>query len=55
MSCWRILTHWSCPTAGWADGRTRVAMAADGTVVCFISSLPCDGSALELEDLVCGP
>jgi GNAT superfamily N-acetyltransferase len=43
------------PDSGVAGGRTRVAMAADGTVVGFISSLPCDGSALELEDLFVDP
>src|SRR5664279_1282698 len=38
-----------------SDGRTRAAAAADGSVVGFITVLPGDGSALELEDLFVDP
>jgi GNAT superfamily N-acetyltransferase len=43
------------PDSGVADGRTRVAMAADGTVVGFITSLSRDASTLEIEDLFVDP
>ena len=53
-----LLTHpdaLELPDSEVADGRTRVAITADGTIVGFISSLPCDGSALEVEDLFVHP
>lgn len=40
---------------GVTDGRTCAAVAADGSVVGFITVLPGDGSALELEDLFVDP
>jgi GNAT superfamily N-acetyltransferase len=40
---------------GVTDGRIRAAVAADGSVVGFITVLPGDGSALELEDLFVDP
>lgn len=40
---------------GVADGRTRVAVAADASVVGFITGLALGGSALELEDLFVDP
>jgi GNAT superfamily N-acetyltransferase len=43
------------PDGGVADGRTRVAVAADGTVVGFITGLALGGSALELEDMFVDP
>jgi GNAT superfamily N-acetyltransferase len=43
------------PDGGVADGRTPVAVAADGTVVGFITGLALGGSALELEDMFVDP
>jgi GNAT superfamily N-acetyltransferase len=40
---------------GVTDGRTRAAVAADGSVVGFVTVLPGDGSALELQDLFVDP
>lgn len=40
---------------GVTDGRIRAAVAADGSVVGFITVLPGDGSARELEDLFVDP
>lgn len=40
---------------GMTAGRTRVAVASDGTIVGFITVLPGDGSALEREDLFVDP
>jgi len=38
-----------------AEGRTRVAVAADGAIVGFITFLPLGGLVLELEDLFVDP
>jgi GNAT superfamily N-acetyltransferase len=38
-----------------ADGRTRVAITADGTAVGFITTLPTDRSVLEVVDLFVDP
>jgi GNAT superfamily N-acetyltransferase len=43
------------PDGGVAQGRTRVAVAADGAVLGFITGLRLDGSVLELEDLFVDP
>jgi GNAT superfamily N-acetyltransferase len=43
------------PDDGVTDARTRVAVAADGTVLGFVTGLPLDGSVLELEDLFVDP
>ena len=45
------------PDDGVTDARTRVAVAADGTVLAFVTGLPLDldGSVLELEDLFVDP
>ncbi len=40
---------------GVTEGRTRAAVAADGSVVGFVTVLPGDGCALELEDLFVDP
>jgi GNAT superfamily N-acetyltransferase len=38
-----------------ADGRTRVAVGADGTILGFATALPVEDSTLELEDLFVDP
>ncbi len=38
-----------------AEGRTRVAVAADGAIVGFVTFLPLGGLVLELEDLFVDP
>ena len=43
------------PDSGVADGRIRVAITADGTVVGFIAGLSTDGSVLEVVDLFVDP
>jgi GNAT superfamily N-acetyltransferase len=43
------------PEGNLAEGRTRVAVADDGTVVGFMTTLPLEGSMLELEDLFVDP
>jgi GNAT superfamily N-acetyltransferase len=43
------------PDSGVADGRTRVAITADGTVVGFIAGLSTDDSVLEVVDLFVDP
>jgi GNAT superfamily N-acetyltransferase len=40
---------------GIAEGRTRVAVTADGTIVGFATVLPHENSTLELEDLFVDP
>jgi N-acetylglutamate synthase-like GNAT family acetyltransferase len=40
---------------GVAAGRTRVAVASDGTIVGFLTAVPLDGGALELADLFVDP
>jgi Acetyltransferase (GNAT) family len=41
--------------SGVSEGRTPVAVAADGTVLGFITGLPLEGSVLEVEDLFVDP
>ncbi len=43
------------PDDGVTGARTRVAVAADGAVLGFVTGLPLDGSVLELEDLFVDP
>jgi len=43
------------PGAALAEGRTRVAVRADGTIVGFITSVSRGGWGLELEDLFVDP
>jgi GNAT superfamily N-acetyltransferase len=43
------------PDSGAADGRTRVAITADGAAVGFITGLSTDGSVLEIVDLFVDP
>jgi GNAT superfamily N-acetyltransferase len=43
------------PDSGVADGRTRVAIRADGAAVGFVTSLSTDGSVLEVVDLFVDP
>jgi len=43
------------PDSGVADGRTRVAITADGAAVGFITSLSTDSSVLEVLDLFVDP
>jgi GNAT superfamily N-acetyltransferase len=43
------------PDSGVDDGRTRVAITADGTAVGFITSLPTGRSVLEVVDLFVDP
>jgi GNAT superfamily N-acetyltransferase len=40
---------------GVVEGRTRVAVAADGTIIGFVTGLRLGGSVLELEDLFVDP
>ena len=43
------------PDNGVAEGRTRVALVADGTIVAFATGLRLDAAVLELEDLFTDP
>jgi GNAT superfamily N-acetyltransferase len=43
------------PDTGVAEGRTRVAVASDGTIVGFATGLRLDGAVLDLEDLFVDP
>jgi GNAT superfamily N-acetyltransferase len=43
------------PGTGVAEGRTRVAIASDGTIVGFATGLRLDGAVLDLEDLFVDP
>jgi GNAT superfamily N-acetyltransferase len=40
---------------GVAEGRTRVAVSADGTIIGFVTGRRVEGSVLELEDLFVDP
>jgi GNAT superfamily N-acetyltransferase len=43
------------PASGVGQARTRVAVAADGTILGFVTGLPREASMLELEDLFVDP